>query len=175
MQSVLEFLKETEELMQYKNYNKDIFITPSVKRLSEDRERLKDYFNKNAEDSQGVYMLLVRANASALQLEKHLSRIDDKYSKIYEDRCYASKLYNSITKLVKDMNYNKVELTDFDTVNLAVIVGFVKNYYIASQFYVWHIKDSDRQKIKEAESFMEVYNVNNSRVACDNSISGSVI
>lgn len=160
MASVLELIEKTEPLMKFKDSD-DVFIPASVKTLSEYRERLREFFYKNAEDKQGLNILFMQTNAAALQVEKHLSRVDEEYRVIYNDRREAAELYNKIEKLVKDIDFKDKALSDNEIVNVANIVRFVKMHNNKSQFYVWEVTENDRRKVKEAKSFLEVYNDGN--------------
>jgi len=158
MYSVLEFLKETEPLLKYENHSDVMYVVPCVNRLKQNRERLRTYFYEHeSDDAEGLKSLFMQCNATALQLELHLSRTEDDFYEKHKKRLEAEEICNKITALMKDAQMTD-KLTDNQIIELVQISNFVKRYWTGSKFYVWNPDDKDKQKLKQAKSFMEVYN-----------------
>ena len=159
MYSVLEFLKNTEPLLQYENRTDDMYVAPCVTRLKQSRERLRDYFYNHSDDVEGLNNLFLQCNSNALQLELHLSRTEDEFLTMREKRSEAESIYKQISMLIRDASETN-RLSEREVIELAQISSFVKHYYLDSKFYIWNTTDKDKQKLKQAKSFMEVYNGN---------------
>lgn len=177
MRSVLEFLNETEKLINDDSaIQRSPYASTAVTRLKTYRMKLKELFDKSPDDENGLQTLLAQANTIALQLEYHLSRVDGTYLEKYKRRQEASTLFKEIKKSLLTESVNRDENNiDSDIVNLVKLADFIHKYYIRSEFYVWDLDKEDKVMLALARDYVEERTYGNSGVSNSVTNDGNVI
>lgn len=159
MSSILEFLKETEVLLNDELIERTPYAKSSAIELKVYRDSLSKAFEEEPFGAE-TRTWYTRANSVALGLEWHLAVTSEKYLTMRKYRQEAEILFKSMQAILADYNMRKEQFVD-DEVSLAefaIVMNDAYRYYRSSTDFVWNRTVQDDVTVKKIKGFMEEYN-----------------
>lgn len=158
MGSILEFLKEVDDLTSDETIIQTPYSRTSALELRTWRKRLEDSFNADPHGSE-TRTLYTKANSVALGLEWHLSVTNEKYRTMHKYRGEAAILFKGMQSILNDYNSRKDEFEKDDVAiaEFAILINDIYKYYRRSLDFVWNRTVYDDILIEKIRNFMEEY------------------
>lgn len=158
MSSILEFLKEVEDLTSDESIIQTPYSKTSALELRTWKKSLEESFN---EDPQGdkTRTLYTKANSVALGLEWHLAVANEKYREKRKHRDEAAVLFKGMQAILNDYNVRKDEFEQDEVAlaEFAIIMNDAYKYYRHSLSFVWNRTVHDDVLVEKIRGFMEEY------------------
>ena len=158
MRSVLEFLQESNKLINKECIKNAPYAKYTVQRLEELCDDLKQTFDADPGNISVVQYKLDKASAVAIQLEYHLIQVDPDSMSTRNRRIIAEELYKKLATVIRDISYKEDRLSDDIIVKAVELSNFMHNYFSRSQYYIFPEKDEDTYKLEAVRVFIEEYN-----------------
>lgn len=158
MSSILEFLKEVDDITSDESIVQTPYSKTSAIELRTWRTKLEDSFNRDT-TSDETRTLFTKANSVALGLEWHLAVANEKYREKRKLRDEAAILFKGMQAVLNDYNMrkNEFEQDEVALAEFAIIVNDVYKYYRHSLNFVWNRTVQDDVLVEKIKNFMEEY------------------
>lgn len=159
MGSILEFLKETENILNDDSIDMSPYAKSSATELTVYRNSLEKSFNDDpyGSDTRTWY---TRANNVALGLEWHLAVTNQKYLEKVKYRQEAEVLFKSMQVILADYNMRQEQFIkdEIALAEFAIVMNDAYKYYKKSLDFVWNRTVYDDTIVEKIKAFMEEYN-----------------